>query len=251
MKYLKTSDIAKAVGVHPNTVRMYEEFGFLPPVPRGHNGYRLFTEDHIDLMRLSWTAIRSTWLGGYIRRAAFSIIESAVSGDFKGALEQAKCHLELVQAERLQAEAAAELLENWAQESAKDGSGNFFSISEAAVHLDVTADMLRNWESNGLVAVPRNPGNGYRIYGEAEIRRLKVIRTLRRARYSTMSILRMFNRFDKGQKENLRLALDTLNPEEDDILYTTDRWLSTLAQLECHARDMIPLLEAIIRKQNF
>jgi DNA-binding transcriptional MerR regulator len=26
--YLRTSDLAKAVGVHPNTVRLYEEWGY-------------------------------------------------------------------------------------------------------------------------------------------------------------------------------------------------------------------------------
>jgi len=40
--YLRTSDIAKSVGAHSNTVRLYEEWGFLPPVPRAPNSYRLF-----------------------------------------------------------------------------------------------------------------------------------------------------------------------------------------------------------------
>jgi DNA-binding transcriptional MerR regulator len=35
--YLRTSEITKAVGVHPNTVRLYERWGFLPPVPRSPN----------------------------------------------------------------------------------------------------------------------------------------------------------------------------------------------------------------------
>ena len=50
---LRASDIAKAVGVHPNTVRLYEEWGFLPPVPRSPSGYRLFTAAHLDQMRLA------------------------------------------------------------------------------------------------------------------------------------------------------------------------------------------------------
>ena len=50
---LRTSDIAKAVGVHPNTVRLYEEWGFLPPIPRSPSGYRLFTGAHLDQMRLA------------------------------------------------------------------------------------------------------------------------------------------------------------------------------------------------------
>ena len=34
-RYLRTSDIAQAVGVHPNTVRLYEDWGYIPPAPRG------------------------------------------------------------------------------------------------------------------------------------------------------------------------------------------------------------------------
>jgi len=52
-RYLRTSDIAKAAGVHPNTVRLYEEWGFLPPVPRSPSRYRLFTKHHLDQMHLA------------------------------------------------------------------------------------------------------------------------------------------------------------------------------------------------------
>jgi DNA-binding transcriptional MerR regulator len=38
MKPLRTSDIAKATGIHPNTVRKYEELGYLPRPLRGPNG---------------------------------------------------------------------------------------------------------------------------------------------------------------------------------------------------------------------
>jgi DNA-binding transcriptional MerR regulator len=50
---LRTSDVAKAVGVHPNTVRLYEAWGFLPPPPHSPSGYRLFIAAHLDQMRLA------------------------------------------------------------------------------------------------------------------------------------------------------------------------------------------------------
>ena len=37
---MKTSEIARMVGVHPNTVRLYEARGYIAPVPRAGNGYR-------------------------------------------------------------------------------------------------------------------------------------------------------------------------------------------------------------------
>jgi hypothetical protein len=38
---LSTSKIAKAVGCHPNTVRLYEQWGLIQPVPRSAKGLSL------------------------------------------------------------------------------------------------------------------------------------------------------------------------------------------------------------------
>jgi len=243
LRYLRTSNIAKAVGVHPNTVRLYEEWGFLPPIPRSASGYRQFTEAHLDQMRLARTALHGGWSGQKIRRSAAALVRQAASGDLGGALEQAYHHLVLVQAERAQAEAAAELLERWAQGA--DATAESLRIGEAAKLLDVTADMLRNWERNGLIEVPRNPRNRYRRYGATEIGRLRVIRMLSRAGYSLMAILRMLIRLDQGEKTDLRQVLDTPRPDED-AYFAADRWLSALAGQEQRATEMIAQLEAMI-----
>ena len=55
--HYNTSEIARAVGVHTNTVRKYEKWGFLPSIPRDVNGYRLFSEAHLDQMRLARMAM--------------------------------------------------------------------------------------------------------------------------------------------------------------------------------------------------
>ena len=54
-----TSEIARAVGVHPNTVRLYEVWGFLPPIPRDpRNGYRRYSPEEIDRLRIIRMLIR-------------------------------------------------------------------------------------------------------------------------------------------------------------------------------------------------
>ena len=73
---LSTSKIAKIAGCHPNTVRMYEAWGLLPPDPRAANGYHLYTLDHLDQMRLARTALNTAWPGKTIRKAAFALISS-------------------------------------------------------------------------------------------------------------------------------------------------------------------------------
>jgi DNA-binding transcriptional MerR regulator len=248
-RYLRTSDIAQAAGVHPNTVRLYEEWGFLPPIPRSASGYRRFTEAHLDQMRLARAALHGPWPGRNIKRSALDMVRQAASGDLGGALEQAYHHLALVQAERAHAEAAAGLLDRWAQGAAADATAASLRIGQAARLLGVTTDVLRNWERNGLIQVPRDPHNGYRMYGAVEIGRLRVIRMLSRAGYSLMAILRMLLQLDRGQKEDLRQVLDTPRPDED-VYSAADRWLSTLVAFEQRARELIAQLEEMVRKRQ-
>ena len=249
MKYLHTSDLARAVGVHPNTVRRYAEWGLLPPVQRGPNGYRLFTQKHLDSIRVARMIYAATYPGRAIRLSASKIIQSVVADDWGGALERGYAHLALVQSERVQAETAAMLLERWATGTAADATEQPMQIGQVAHLLGVSIDMLRNWERNGLITIPRKANNRYRSYGPAEISRLRVIRMLGRAGYSQMAILRMLIRLDRGVTTNLRHSLDTPAPDED--AYTaSDRWLSTLADQEQVALRLIALIEEVIKART-
>ena len=244
---LSTSKIAKIVGCHPNTVRIYEQWGFLPPVPRSQNGYRLFSEAHLDQMRLARTAFGRDWPGKPIRRSALALVRQSASGDLGGALESGYKHLALVQSEIAQADAAAGYLQRWAEGTATTPDGQSYSIAQAALLLGLTIDTLRGWDRSGLIDVPRN-ASGYRQYGPAEIGRLRVIRMLRSAGYSTMAILRMLLELDKWGPGDLRRLLDTPRPDED-ALFAADRWLSTLADQEERARSIIAILEEMIARQ--
>ncbi|NPV91657.1 MAG: MerR family transcriptional regulator [Firmicutes bacterium] len=244
MRPLRTSDIARAVGIHPNTVRVYEQWGFLPPVPRSESGYRLFSGLHLEQVRLVRMALRCTQLGGAIRRQALGVVERAAGCDFPAAGQQARDLWEMVRREREVAEAAVIHLEQWAE--GRTGSEDLpgMRISEAAALVGVSIDRLRDWERNGLLSVPREESSGYRVYGPAEIERLQVISAMRKARYSQMSILRVLQTLDRGNKEGLRQALDS--PAPDDELYyhcVFDQWRQALAEAEENARRMIGHLE--------
>jgi DNA-binding transcriptional MerR regulator len=244
--FLRTSDVARAVGVHPNTVRLYEAWGLLPPIPRAPNGYRLYSEAHVDQMRLACLAMRVTWLGGAIRKLALAVVYCGAEGDLRGAWEQSLALQELIRAEIDHAHAAADVLERWAQ--GIDPPHKYVSpmtVGQVAQLLSVTPDMLRNWERNGLLNVPRGPQNRYRQYGAVEIDRLRVIRALRKAGYSIMAILRMMMAFDQGQRGNLRQVLDTPRPDED-VQYATDRWISALAEMEGASQAMIDYVHTMM-----
>ncbi|MBN1429011.1 MAG: MerR family DNA-binding transcriptional regulator [Anaerolineae bacterium] len=245
-RYLRTSDIARATGVHPNTVRLYEEWGYLSPVPRSRSGYRLFTEIHQDQMRLARTILNWPYPGG--KALVLDILHKSAVGDLGGALELAYTYLARVRAEHAHADAAIEFLEQWAGGQAVETQQTApLLIGEAAKRMGVSVDKLRNWERNGLLSVPRDPGNGYRLYGIVEIGRARVIRMLLQTGYSLMSILRALQEFDRGQTRDLREILDT--PRSDEDIYTVaDHWLSTLAMLEQRVLDSISQIKIMIDK---
>lgn len=243
---LSTVKVARLSGVHPNTVRLYEAWGFIPPVPRAPNGYRLYEEAHVDHMRLARLVMRDPWAGVAVRRSGIRLVLLAAGGDLTGALELAHAHQRLVESEQAHAEEAAAVLERWANGEPQEPVGPL-QTRDAARLLDVSVDMLRNWERSGLITVPRNPANGYRQYGTSEIARLRVIRMLLKSGYSTMAVLRMLLDLDSGQTTDLRRSLDTPRPDED-MVSAADRWLTTLAEQAQRCPQIIALLEEMIEK---
>jgi DNA-binding transcriptional MerR regulator len=234
---LRTSEIAKELGVHPNTVRLYETWGYLSEVPRGGNGYRQYSTLHLEQARLAHLTLSWPYLGD--KTLLIQLVKSAARGDLGMAMELAYQYLARVRMERTSAEAALEFLERWAAGHRMDSSPQNMHIRQAARHLNVTVDMLRNWERNGLITVPRDPENGYRLYGPAEFGRLRVIRILVQSGYSLMAILRMLSRFDKGERTNLRESLNLPPEEETEIQVVADRWLASLVELEERAQAII------------
>jgi DNA-binding transcriptional MerR regulator len=248
MTFLRTSDLARAVGVHPNTVRRYAERGFLPPVERSPSGYRRFTRCHLYCLRLAHQVYSTQYASKEIRQSGTRIVQAAVRGDLDDALERARAHLALVRSERAQADLAAAVLERWTCAPPADDTIRPRRIGQVARFLGVTVDVVRNWDRNGLIEVPRDPSNGYRCYGAQEISRLRVIRLLSRAGYGMSAILRMLIQLDESGTSDLRRALDTPRPDED--IYTArDRWITTLADHERGAQAIVALMAEIIRAQ--
>src|SRR5579884_3696128 len=199
--FLRTSDLAKELGVHVNTIRLYEASGFLSSVSRGANGYRQYSVIHLEQARLAHLTLRWPYIGD--KQQLINLVKSAANGDLGMAMEFAYEYLAYVRAERTYAEAAIEFLERWAAGQVVDASPHLMHIRQAAPHLNVSVDMLRNWERNGLLTVPRDPTNQYRLYGGAEFGRLRVIRMLVKCGFSLIAILRMLQQFDQGNTRNL------------------------------------------------
>ena len=68
MTIYKTSEVASIIGVHPNTVRLYEEWGLISKPERLENGYRIFTDLHIRQMQLARIAFQIELLQNGLRK---------------------------------------------------------------------------------------------------------------------------------------------------------------------------------------
>lgn len=79
MKYDKTtystSQIAKIVGFHPNTVRMYEEWGLIHKPERKPNGYRVFNQIHIRQFQLARKAFRTEIMQAGLREKIIEAVK--------------------------------------------------------------------------------------------------------------------------------------------------------------------------------
>jgi len=249
-KFLRTSDLACAIGIHPNTVRHYVDWGLIPPVERSPSGYRLFTQLHLDCLRLARMIYAAPYPGRGFRALGNEIIQCAVVEDWQGALEKAHEHLLAVTTELENANQAANLLEHWAQHmSVNSDDETPLTIGEVSKLLGVSLDIIRNSERNGLITVPRNSYNGYRLFGKKEIERLRIIRMLSKAGYSHMAILRMFIELDGGNTSDLKKVLDTPRADED-IFTAADHWLTTLHGQEKLAQRVIQLIEEQIASKG-
>lgn len=245
MNTYRTNEIARLTGVHPNTVRFYEEVGFITKPKRLENGYRVFTELHIRQMELARLAMRAEVLQNGLRKKATQVIHLCASLDFDRAIQSAREYEAMITRETGNAKAAIISVETMLNGKHKP-DGISLKRREAAERLNVTLDTLRNWELNGLITVKRRE-NSYRVYDASDLERLNIIRTLRCANYSLSAILRLMNHLDQNEAAPVEEILNTPS-EQEDIVSVCDRLVISLESTRKDAAEMLSLLGAMQSK---
>lgn len=236
-----TSEIAKIIGIHSNTVRLYEEIEFISKPKRNANGYRIFTDLHIEQFRLARLALQVEVLQSGLRKQAINIIKTSARCDFDKALELTSTYLENIVAERHNAEEAISIVEHALLGDSMYEEDCYLTRKETADYLHITIDTLRNWELNGLFTAKRKE-NGYRVYTSSDISTLKIIKSLRCANYSLASILRMLSALSDDPRANIRTAINTSNAE-DDIITACDQLLTSLEHATSNAKEIVKILD--------
>lgn len=241
MNTFKTLEIAHSTGIHPNTVRLYEELGLIPKPERKANGYRVFTAFHMEQIKLARLALKVEVLQNGLRKQAIAIIKTSASGNFNRAISLTEGYLQQIKKEQKNAEEAIAITGKLLAGNKQKIGNALLTRKETADYLQTSMDVLRNWEMNGLLTVKRKQ-NGYRVYTGEDIRRLKIIRSLRCANYSLTSILRMLNALSDNPRADIREAIDTPK-ENDDIISVCDKLLTSLQHAEQNAQIMLVQLE--------
>lgn len=243
MKKYSTSAIAKKIGIHPNTVRFYENIGFLPKIPRKSNGYRVYNEIHLEQLKLIRTALKSEVLQNGLRKQVINIIKTSASGDYNLSLYLTQEHLKNVLQEQRNAKENIEIVKNILENINDFSEEKEYKRKELADKLGLTIDTLRNWELNGLIKIKRK-SNGYRVYNERDIKRIKIISSLRCANFSLTAILRLLNKLDKDSTVKLEEIIDTPNIE-DDIVSVCDRLITSLENAKIESLQILQRLKII------
>ncbi len=247
---ITVSNMARAVHCHPNTVRLYEKWGYLPLIPRAKNGYRIYSEGHLRQMVLARAALPGPFPGG--GAPVYRLVREAARRRFGKALKLALLYKKAVLLETKSAFSVLADLGKWARGARSLSDRPFvFSRRRAARELRITVEMLRTWERNGLLKIRKNE-QGYCEYSEKDLARIRIISALRTAGYSIASIHKMFFEFDSGKltdtaKKTLAAVLDTPDPDAP-IVYVTDQWLTLLQEHKKRAVRVIKLLMLMRRR---
>lgn len=175
MGIYKTAEIAARIGIHPNTVRLYEELKLIPKPERQPNGYRIFTDFHMEQLRLARLAFQIVLLQNGLRKKIIQMIKTSATGDFDTAIALIQEYVNQLRKEHRNAVEATEIVKQILS-GGTNKNNLFLKRKEVSEYLNISMDTLRNWEMNGLLTIKRKE-NGYRVDTDDDIRRLKIIRS--------------------------------------------------------------------------
>ncbi|MFS0838371.1 MerR family transcriptional regulator [Paenibacillus sp. 1P03SA] len=87
------------------------------------------------------------------------------------------------------------------------------SIGRVSEETGIPRSAIRYWEKEGLITADRNPANGYRTFTPHQVRKIRLIHTLRQAVYSSelAELKRAIGLLDPGNLEAAKtIARDSL-----------------------------------------
>lgn len=199
-KPIRPADIANRLGISTSALRYYEEWGIVPTVERGENGYRRYTQRHVAYFE----CVRAM-SPGFGMDATKAVMRCLVAGKTDEALWRVSAEQASLHARKQMADQTIQVLDTDALDPVdRRGRPKRMTIGEASAKTSIPASAIRHWEKMGLVEPERDPDNGYRYFGPAQIRRILIIGTLRSAVWSLETIREVIRELDHHNVEQAR-----------------------------------------------
>lgn len=243
--WLRSSDLAKAIGMSVQTVRSYEAWGLIPRVERGPQGYRLYTPRHLQALRVARLVIE-----GFGWQSAQRIMQAIHEG--KQSLAWAVidvCHAGIHQ-QRCEVEETLRMLRETSpiiptRAPLEQGQARSQGLraSEAAQRIGVRTSTLRFWEEQGLLHPSRDQSSRYRRYDEEQLHLLRTIALLRKAGYTVEAIRPVLMQVAQGNPEQSLAAAEQQLKELADKTYRCVK--ATAALWEYLTVNVSPLPETV------
>lgn len=239
---MRTNEIAKLANVHPNTVRLYEDWGYISPVPREQNGYRSYSNIHLAQMLIARYAFRQEFIQNNLRKKATAIVRLSGQEKFEESLKAAHEYYRFLQSELTYAQQAVQTANETLNQDLH--SNELYTHQQVAQKLKISEETIRNWERNGLFTVARNSQNR-RLYTSNDLQTLLVIRTLRSAHFSITSIRQLIESIDKvNNVSDLHVWLNNAKFKEE-FYHVTDELEVNLKIAMKDVKSIIALLKDI------
>lgn len=234
---LKIGSLAKLTGVKAGTIRFYEKCGFLEPVKRLPNGYRIFYRRHIYQIRVC-RLVFGGFVNRRLRRISRDILQASRDGNPEAYRQAADRYLQAVEEDIRRTKRAVDIVMDKLQETREDGL--LYTKKQAAALVGATSETIRNWERNSLFR--QRAQYEKRLYSQQEMNRMYVIRMLLDNGYSMMEVRSFFEEYDGGGRE---LAIQQLMEpgENEDLIYRADRYMETLLEAKEKARQLCTMAD--------
>lgn len=248
----RIGEISRLTGVKAGTIRFYEKCGFIGPVERTANQYRIYNKRHVFRLRVC-RLVFGGFVNTRLRRESLKVLEASAAWDRTAYERESGNYLQAVEEDIERAKRAIALCtgqmgrkgtqaseetrnseeaqcseETRNSEETQVSEESRYTKKQAAAMTGATPEAIRNWERNGLLG--RYEPYQRRAYGQELLNRMYVIRLLLDTGYSMMAIRAFLQAYEEGRPEEAELLLT--NPREGgDLCCRADRYLEALLHL--------------------
>lgn len=221
----RIGELSGLTGVKAGTIRFYEKCGFIGPIERSSNGYRIYHERNIFQIRVC-RLVFGGFVNKRLRRESLKVLDASAGWNLEAYRKECANYQRAIEEDIERTRKAIDICMD--QMCREEREKEEYSKKQAAAMVGVTPEAVRNWERNGLLGCYEPYQR--RFYGQALLNRMYVIRLLLDTGYSMMSIRSFMQEYDSGQPKKAEQLL--INPRErEELCYLSDRYLEALLQL--------------------